>query len=92
MQTQFNQPATFMPSSRQRASGWWWLAPTIFSLLGGLVAYFYLRRRDPPTANVLLVLGIFCFALVIVASWVGFAIFLVFDAFMFYFRKRLVGW
>lgn len=78
-----------MPVSRQRASAWWWLAPTLFSFVGGIVAYLKLRHRDPTTANTLLTIGTFGFVLVIAAGLIGLAVFLVGDMVVFLMRNRL---
>jgi hypothetical protein len=68
----------------------WWLAPTIFSVLGGAVAYYKLRKSDPATANFLLSLGLICFILEVGLGFIGFGVFLVIVAFVFFFRRRLL--
>ncbi|MDD9808934.1 MAG: hypothetical protein OXU86_07160 [Thaumarchaeota archaeon] len=39
-------------------SRWWYLAPLLLAIVGGVVAYFALRRDDPRLARNCLVLGI----------------------------------
>ena len=46
-----------------RASKLWYLVPLIFSILGGIIAWFVLRKTDPQTAKNCLILGIIMFVL-----------------------------
>ncbi len=39
-------------------SNWWYLLPIFFSLIGGIIAYFAIRRDDPRKAKKCLYLGI----------------------------------
>lgn len=43
------------PPQRSRL---WYLLPTIFGIVGGLIAYFVLRRDDPSKAKNCLWLGV----------------------------------
>ena len=54
-------------------SNWWFLLPIFFSWIGGVIAYFVLRRDDPKKAKNCLYLGI-------VLTIIGFAINLIFGA------------
>lgn len=40
----------------------WYALPLIFSIFGGIVAYFILRKEDPSTAKTCLWIGIFLLA------------------------------
>ncbi|MFN0147970.1 MAG: toll/interleukin-1 receptor domain-containing protein [Dehalococcoidia bacterium] len=51
------QPAATM-AAPQAVSGAWWLAPIVFSFLGGLVAYFVIKPANPKTAKNMLIAGI----------------------------------
>jgi hypothetical protein len=54
--------ATGWPSqaapARSAVSGLWWIAPIVFGLLGGIVAWAVNRGRDPSTARNMLIVGI----------------------------------
>ena len=39
-------------------SRWWYLCPIFFGLIGGVIAYFAIRRDDPQKAKKCLMLGI----------------------------------
>ena len=39
-------------------SRWWYLAPLLLAIVGGVVAYFAVRRDDPRLARNCLVLGV----------------------------------
>ena len=39
-------------------SRWWYLAPLFLAIVGGVVAYFAVRRDDPRLARNCLVLGV----------------------------------
>ena len=39
-------------------SRWWYLCPIFFGLIGGVIAYFAIRRDDPQKAKNCLMLGI----------------------------------
>lgn len=38
-------------------SAWWYLAPLLIGLIGGLVAYFLIRKDDPKKARNCLIIG-----------------------------------
>lgn len=38
-------------------SRWWYVLPILFSIMGGLIAYFALRADDPPKARNCLYVG-----------------------------------
>ncbi len=40
-------------------SRWWYLAPIFIGLIGGIIAYFAIRRDDPQKAKKCLWVGIF---------------------------------
>ena len=42
-------------------SNWWYLAPIIFGLVGGILGYFGIRKDDPKKAKNILALGIIIF-------------------------------
>jgi hypothetical protein len=42
----------------EKVSAWWWLLPIFLNWIGGLVAYFALRDRNPGTAKAMLWVGI----------------------------------
>jgi hypothetical protein len=42
----------------RRVSGWWWVLPIVFALLGGVIAYFGVRDRDGRKARAMLLTGI----------------------------------
>lgn len=42
----------------QTRSNWWFLLPIFLSVIGGIIAYFALRRDDPAKAKNCLYLGI----------------------------------
>jgi hypothetical protein len=44
--------------SVRRVSGWWWVLPIVFALLGGVIAYFGVRDRDARKARAMLLTGI----------------------------------
>jgi len=39
-------------------SRWWYLCPIFFGLIGGIIAYFAIRRDDPQKAKKCFMLGI----------------------------------
>jgi len=49
---------------RKERSGAWYLAPILFSLIGGIVAYFVVRNDDPKLARNCLVIGVVIFIVV----------------------------
>ncbi len=40
-----------------RRSAWWYLLPILFMIIGGVIAYFALRRDDPTKAKNSIILG-----------------------------------
>lgn len=53
--------------SKQRSS-WWYLAPILFSIFGGIVAYFVIKNDDPTKAKNCLVIGVILFVIGIIIS------------------------
>jgi hypothetical protein len=53
----------------KKRSGWWYLLPIFFSIIGGIIAYFILKEDDPKLAKNCLILGIIITA---VGFFVGF--------------------
>lgn len=49
-----------MSESRKR-SKWWYLVPVIFSIIGGLIAHFALKKDDPKLAKNCFIVGILVF-------------------------------
>jgi 4-hydroxybenzoate polyprenyltransferase len=49
-------------------SNWWYLIPILFSLIGGIIAYFAIRRDDPKKAKNCLYLGLILTAIGIVVN------------------------
>lgn len=47
----------------KRRSGFWFLLPIFFSLIGGVIAYLAIRDDDPKKAKSCLLLGIILFAI-----------------------------
>ena len=39
-------------------SNWWYIIPILFSLIGGIIVYFAIRRDDPKKAKNCLYLGL----------------------------------
>ena len=46
------------PSAPGVVSVWWWIAPIIFGLIGGLVAFFATRDANPSMAKNMLIVGV----------------------------------
>jgi hypothetical protein len=42
----------------QPVPGWWWLLPIFLGWLGGVIAYFVWKDKNPQTAKNMLVVGI----------------------------------
>ena len=42
----------------RRRSSWWFLLPILFSIVGGIIAYFVIKDDDPKRAKSCLWLGI----------------------------------
>lgn len=45
-------------SARRKRSAWWFLLPVLLGLPGGIIAWFILRRDDPPMASICLWFGV----------------------------------
>ncbi len=45
------------PGAQSAVNPLWWLAPILFGLLGGLVAFLVNRDRDARTARTMLIVG-----------------------------------
>lgn len=41
----------------RRRSSWWFLLPILFSVIGGIIAYFIIKEDDPKKAKNCLLLG-----------------------------------
>ncbi|HEY7366919.1 MAG TPA: hypothetical protein VH562_00460 [Nitrosopumilaceae archaeon] len=54
---------------QKKRSGWWYLLPIFFSIIGGVIAYFVLKEDDPKLAKNCLILGIIITA---IGFFVGF--------------------
>lgn len=50
-------PLGARPSRQSAVNPMWWLAPILFGLLGGLVAFLVNRDRDARTARTMLIVG-----------------------------------
>lgn len=44
-------------SAPQPVSNWWYLAPIIFGILGGIYAWFRVRKTDPRKARMMIIFG-----------------------------------
>ena len=49
-------------------SRWWYLVPIFFGLIGGIIAYFAIRRDDPQKAKKCLWVGIILTAINIIIN------------------------
>ena len=49
-------------------SRWWYLVPIFFGLIGGIIAYFAIRRDDPQKAKKCLYLGIILTAINVILN------------------------
>src|SRR5208283_1970266 len=49
--------ATAPPQKTEKVSNLWFLVPLIFSIFGGIVGYFMIRKRDKNKANLLIGVG-----------------------------------
>ena len=47
-------------------SSWWYLLPILFSILGGIIAYFAIRKDDLPKAKKCMYVGLVVFAIGII--------------------------
>jgi len=62
-------------ATEKRRSGWWYLLPILFGIIGGVIAYFVISQDDPVKAKNCLKLGIILLIIDIIGGffWVGFA-------------------
>ncbi len=60
------------PVQRRSSSRAWYLLPVFLSIIGGLVSFAVLRKRDPPRARNTLLLGIILFGLLAAMAAVGY--------------------
>ena len=44
-------------------SNWWYLLPILFSMFGGIIAYFAIRKDDLPKAKKCMYVGLVVFAI-----------------------------
>jgi 4-hydroxybenzoate polyprenyltransferase len=54
----------------RRRSSWWFLLPILFSIIGGVIAYFVIKEDDPKKAKNCLLLGV-------ILTAIGFAFFFI---------------
>ena len=54
--------------SEKIRSRWWYLVPIFFGLIGGIIAYFAIRRDDPQKAKKCLWVGIILTAINIIVN------------------------
>ncbi|MGQ0792325.1 MAG: hypothetical protein ACT4NJ_08930 [Nitrosopumilaceae archaeon] len=52
----------------KKRSNWWFLLPILLGLIGGIIAFFVLKRDDPRKANNCLYIGIVLFVIGIVIN------------------------
>lgn len=60
-----------MPKTR---SNWWFLAPLLFSIAGGIIAFFIIRKDDPQKAKQVLIVGIVLFVLGVAVQTLQFGV------------------
>ena len=56
----------------QTRSAWWYLAPLLFGLIGGIIAYFIIKKDDPQKAKNCLIIGGIFFVIWIITASAGF--------------------
>ena len=54
--------------SEKIRSRWWYLVPIFFGLIGGIIAYFAIRRDDPQKAKNCLWVGIILTAINVIVN------------------------
>ena len=54
--------------SEKIRSRWWYLVPIFFGLIGGIIAYFAIRRDDPQKAKKCLWVGIILTAINVIVN------------------------
>ena len=52
----------------KKRSGWWYIVPVLFGMIGGIIGYYALRRDDPQKAKKCLYLGLILTAINIIAN------------------------
>ena len=50
-----SQPSSIIPPTRSK---WWYLLPIFFSVIGGVIAYFILRKDSPKLAMHCFIIGL----------------------------------
>ncbi|MGI0004701.1 MAG: hypothetical protein ACREAX_05330 [Candidatus Nitrosotenuis sp.] len=58
----------------KRRSAWWFLLPILFSVVGGIIAYFIIKEDDPKKARDCLLLGIILTAIGLAFFFIPFLI------------------
>jgi uncharacterized membrane protein len=58
-----------------RVSVLWWLLPLFFGILGGIVAYFAVKKRNPKTAKKLLLFGVVMTIITVIVAAVGLGVY-----------------
>ena len=56
--------------NEKRRSRWWFLLPIFLTIVGGVIAYFALRRDDPQKAKNCLLLGVVLFVIQIGGGYI----------------------
>lgn len=59
----------FITTHAKKTTGWWYLVPLFFGILGGLVGYVAVKDEDKHMADTLLLIGILVTFVGILASW-----------------------
>lgn len=52
-----NHSSSISSASYEKRSSWWYLAPILIGIIGGVVAYFLLKKDDPQLAKNCLIVG-----------------------------------
>ena len=60
-----SRKSSMIPPTRSK---WWYLVPIFFSIIGGLIAYFILRKDDPKLAMNCFIIGLIISGIGIVFS------------------------
>lgn len=55
-------------SYEKKRSNWWFLVPILLGLIGGIIAFFVLKRDDPKKAKNCLYLGVGLFIIGIIIN------------------------
>ncbi|HEY7367663.1 MAG TPA: hypothetical protein VH562_04300 [Nitrosopumilaceae archaeon] len=55
-------------SYEKKRSNWWFLVPILLGLIGGIIAFFVLKRDDPKKAKNCLYLGIGLFIIGVIIN------------------------